>query len=429
MRKTLLDAVPRLSKHQVPRCQIRKRVSIVQFLSPFALIAVVGTLCLVRANADDETDATTADTAPAGSVRLVLPPIIPAVVGLECNVYFDNVVLVPNPASWVFDCTCPRGHQQSERWTWTPTDADVGDVSLQLDVRDGQNELIATAKTTIRVVSAQRQQDGATSVLCIGDSLTHASVYTQRLLDLSGKQGHPKFKLVGSHWTGEPGPNRHEGYGGWTAKRFATYYTGQARQGSYRERGSPFLYRDDDDRLTLNFVRYCRDVNEGQLADVATIFLGPNDIFRFTDENIEAGIDDMLAHMDTLIEMLRSQSPSTMIAVMLPVPPAATQDAFGSNYRSGQTRWQYKRNQHRLVERMLKSYAGRESERIHIVPTYVNLDCRHNYPTTTVPANAANDTKITRQSNSVHPSAPGYTQIGDTLFAWLVAVGKHLPVD
>src|SRR6188508_525286 len=70
---------------------------------------------------------------PVDSVRLLLPPSIPAVVGTECNVYFDNAVLVPNPANYVFDSVCSKGRQQVERWTWTPAEADVGEHPFQLD--------------------------------------------------------------------------------------------------------------------------------------------------------------------------------------------------------------------------------------------------------------------------------------------------------
>lgn len=163
---------------------------------------------------------------------------------------------------------------------------------------------------------------------------------------------------------------------------------------------------------------------------MVSIFLGPNDIFSFDDDSIDPGIDDIRKHLDQLVTMIRDASPSTRIALLLPVPPAASQDAFGSNYASGQTRWQYRRNQHRLVERMLERYASPSPEppparRVHLVPTHAGLDCLHNYPTESVPANAATDIQLTRQSNGVHPATAGYHQIGDTLFAWLKAQTKE----
>ena len=165
-----------------------------------------------------------------------------------------------------------------------------------------------------------------------------------------------ELTLVGSHGPlPELGANRHEGYGGWTAERFATHFNETARQGDYKKRGSPFLYKGEDGSVKLDLPQYCKDVSDGRLPDAVTIFLGPNDIFSFNDETIAGGIENMLTHYDKLIDMVRLASPSTRLGLMLPVPPAASQDAFGSNYASSQTRWQYRRNQQALVHAMLKT--------------------------------------------------------------------------
>lgn len=117
----------------------------------------------------------------------------------------------------------------------------------------------------------------------------------------------------------------------------------------------------------------------------------------------------MLKHLDLLVETIRKQSTSTKVAVLLPVPPAATQDAFGSNYASGQTRWQYKRNQHRLVERMLEKYSSRESDQVHVVLTFLGLDCVHK-PDRDRPGERTNETKIIRQNNGVPRPLPATTR-------------------
>ncbi len=353
----------------------------------------------------------------SGTVRLVLPPVVPAVVGRECNLYFDNLLLVPNPANVVFDVTCLRGNQFADHWTWVPTDAEIGDIQWQLDVRDAENRIIATARTLLRIVPANVGEGKALTVLCVGDSLTHASDYTQRLLNRSAEAGNPKLTLIGSHSPTEPGPNRHEGYGGWTARRFATHYTGTARTGDYKMRGSPFLYPDAAGKPTLDFTRYCQDVNAGKFPDLVTIFLGPNDLYACTDETLDSNVDDVFLNLNQLIDMVLKASPSTQVAVMLPVPPATSQDAFGANYGSGQTRWQYKRNMHRMVERLLSEYVNRPG--VHLVPTYLGLDCQHNYPTGTFQRDAASQVEVTRQNNSVHPAQTGYYQIGDCLFDWI----------
>lgn len=355
-----------------------------------------------------------------GIVRLALPPFVHAIVGQEANIYFDNVVLTLNPANYAFDVDCSKGRQQQERWTFTPQPDDVGEHELRVQIRNEQNQLVARGKCTVRVSPANAGQAKEVSLLLVGDSLTHASVYPERVLALAERTAGPQVSLVGSHGpNGTPGKVRHEGYGGWTAQRFATHYAATAREGDYRQRGSPFLYAGADGKAQLDFAAYCRDVNGGKSPDFVTIFLGPNDIFSFNDETIESGISTMLSHYDRLIEMAQSTAPQTQIGVMLPVPPAASQDAFGANYSNGQTRSQYRRNQHRLVERMIDHYSGREQERIDLVPVYVNLDCRHNYPTEAASVNADNPDQAVRQNNGVHPAASGYNQIGDALFAWL----------
>ena len=361
-------------------------------------------------------------SAPASSVRLLVPKVIYAVPGLESNVYFDNVVLVVNPANYVFDVTCKKGLQQAERWTFTPTPKDVGEHPFALEVRDAANRVVARATSSLRVIRRDAGGGKAIGTLLIGDSLTHASVYPRRFLELCAKPGNPKLTLVGSHAPKPEEPsNRHEGYGGWTAKRFAIHYTGAARTGDYRKRGSPFLYQDAEGKRTLDFARYCKDVNAGKAPDFVTIFLGCNDTFSATDETIEARIDDMLQHMDALIAMLHRADEKIRIGLIMPVPPAGTQDAFGVNYGAGQTRWQYKRNQHRVMERMVECYGGRAKDRISLIPAYVNVDCLRNFPQSTGTWNAHTSLETSRLCNGVHPAAEGYRQIGDAVYCWVKA--------
>ena len=169
-------------------------------------------------------------------------------------------------------------------------------------------------------------------------------------------------------------PNLHEGYSGWTAKRFATHYTGKAREGHYKERGSPFLYEDAQGNRALDVKHYLDDFNEGNIPDYITIFLGCNDTFSATDYTIEARIDDMLNHMDILLAAIRQAAPKAQIGLIAAVPAAASQDAFGYNYKNNQTRWQYKRNQHRVVMTMQEKYGNQEAEGITLIPAYINID-------------------------------------------------------
>ena len=102
-------------------------------------------------------------------------------------------------------------------------------------------------------------------------------------------------------------------------------------------------------------------------------------------------------------------------------PPSTSQDGF-RNYRSQgkQTRWQFRRNQHRLMERMLEHFGGRKAEKIFLVPTYLNLDTANHFPTRSAQRNARSHQTVTRVNNGTHPSQPGYQQIGDVVYSWAV---------
>jgi lysophospholipase L1-like esterase len=343
-----------------------------------------------------------------GKVRLVLPEIIYASTGVETNVYFDNLILVINPANYIFDVTCGLGIQQSDRWTYTPDGKETGDIPFLLEIRDEANVVIARAHSIIRIVSSC--DDVNISCLMIGDSLTQAAMYPQHVLDMCSNSGDMHLTLIGSR--GE-GLNKFEGYGGWTAKRYATHYTGIAHTGDYRQCGSPFIYKDANDQPVLNFSRYCSEFNNSKAPDVVTILLGCNDIFSENDETIDLSIDKIFEYYDTLIQMIHGLSKDTIIGVIPPPPPAASQDAFGKDEKCGQTSWQYKRNQHRLLERMTEKYGNSEDQKIFLVPVYTSLDCINSYP---------KDSKTGKLCNSVHPAKDGYNQIGDAIYCWLKAV-------
>ncbi|MCK5803294.1 MAG: hypothetical protein KAI66_10695, partial [Lentisphaeria bacterium] len=213
-------------------------------------------------------------------LRLYLPPVIHAVPGIECNLYFDNTLLVVNPANYVFDVSCAKGTQQQERWTFMPSDADVGDCVFTLAVRDGANAVLAKAETLLRVVPGDSLQK--LSILMVGDSLTHASMYPSHVAKLAAADKKMDLTLVGSHQPKKELPlARHEGYGGWTAKNFTTRF--RADPEGYRA-SSPFLYEGADGKPVLDFPRYCRENNGDKIPDIVTIFLGPNDIFHADDE-------------------------------------------------------------------------------------------------------------------------------------------------
>jgi len=361
--------------------------------------------------------------AATGDVRLSLPPVIHAAPGVECNLYLDNVVLVLDADDYAFDVRCDKGVQMAERWTFTPKEEDAGAYPISVTVRDVTNNAVAQGVTTL-VVAAPSQPRPVT-LLILGDSFTQASIYPQHVLDLLDADPLIEPVLIGCRGADNKpadGPLRHEGYSGWTAQAFVTLTGPLSRSGEFKrpDTGSPFVYESAAGTPALDFTRYFQQFNHGAAPDFVTILLGTNDVFSDTDDTIESRIDGVLDYYDQLLAAIREAGPDTRIGVLLTTPPSNSQDGF-RNYRGAgkQTRWQYRRNQHRLVERMIERYAGRESEHVYLVPANVHLDAAHGFPTWTSPRDARSDEKVTRVNNGSHPSAAGYRQIGDSIYAWI----------
>lgn len=358
-----------------------------------------------------------------GDLRMLMPPRMFAVPGVEMNLYFDNALLHPNSDALLYDVDCSFGAQQHERWTGDPRTGSAGEHTLTLRIVTPEMEVIEEAATTIEVVDPAAGSDEPITVLCIGDSLTAASAITGRLATLLAADEAVDATLIGESGPGGDSGNRHEGYGGWTCERFATLWGEEdyaESGGRMRRARSPFVFRADEDaEPALDFQRYLDANNGGGAPDFITILLGCNDTFSADEETIEERIDAMFGHLDTLIAAFREAAPDTEIGVLTLVPPAASQDAFGSNYRCSQTRWQYRRNQHRVVEREYETYFGREDEGLFLVPAHVNLDTVWGFPRSNAPANAHASDEVSRMVNGVHPSTAGYYQIGDTIYCWL----------
>ncbi|NPV48209.1 MAG: hypothetical protein HPY69_14755 [Armatimonadetes bacterium] len=356
-------------------------------------------------------------------LRLLLPPEIPAVPGRECNVYFDNLVLcAPYLRNFlIVDVDCPKGTHQEERFTWTPTAEDVGEYPLTIRYYDPEDDLLAEGATTIRVYPPDAGAGQTLTMLMLGDSLTNASVYPAELLTLCQGEGNPRLTLIGTHQPITDRPEvRHEGYGGWRAANFVSMWGPETWNAARQRTRSPFLY-ERDGKPVLDFQQYCNENNGGRGPDYVTMLLGCNDNFGAKDDTIEASIDDFERNMEILIAEIHRVRPDTKIGVISLMPPAASQDAFGANYGCVYSRWQWRKNQHRVLERSFEAFMGREAENVFFVPAYVNLDCVHNYGSSRAPANARTDVEISRLNNGVHPAASGYRQMADSIYCWLKA--------
>ncbi len=346
--------------------------------------------------------------AEASSLQLTLPPVCYAVVGVPTSIYYDNIVLTERPEQYRFKIESELGTAEPRRWTVTPKASDVGDHSLSVSVSDSKGNLIQNGKLIVHVAAASIDAPRSIRLLLVGDSLTHQSIYANELARLLSQPGNPTWTMLGTHRPADAANGVvHEGYGGWTWERFATYWAQRdPAKAINQDSGSPFVFAVDGGKPEIDIARYFELSCSGDRPNYVTFLLGINDCFHCDPEKateIDARIDSMFKHADELIAAFLKSAPKAEIGICLTTPPNARESGFEANYQGKYHRWGWKRIQHRLVQRELDHFVGRESERLFIVPTELNLDPMDGYSV----------------DNGVHPNAVGYRQIGASIFAWL----------
>jgi hypothetical protein len=121
-----------------------------------------------------------------------------------------------------------------------------------------------------------------------------------------------------------------------------------------------------------------------------------------------------------LVGMIHDCSQETRIGIVMLDPLTRAQHGY-RNYNGArkQTRWQYRRNQHRVVERQIEKWGGREAENVFLIPVHLNLDCVSGFELRAYPRNARATTQEWRVNDGAHLSPEGYLQYGDPIYAWL----------
>lgn len=344
----------------------------------------------------------------AESLQLTLPPMWYGTPGVPVSLYYDNVVLTEHPEALRFEVKCDFGQSEARRWTVTPEDKDVGEHAMEVVVRDAAGKELERGQTRLRVAPREAGKGRELKLLIVGDSLTAATAYPNEIARLLSLPGNPGWKMYGQHRPASAHPGvAHEGYGGWTWAAFLTRYEPKEERTpdgkGWKKRSSPFVYLDGQGKPALDVVRYLKEQGGAEKPDVVTFLLGINDCFAAKPENPDANIDTMFTNAEKLVGAFREASPKTAIAIGLTTPPNSREGAFQANYKGKYPRWGWKRIQHRLVQRQLAQFAGREKDGIYVVPTELNVDPVEGYPV----------------DNAVHPNAVGYAQIGSSFYGWL----------
>lgn len=391
--------------------------------------------------------------------EILLPDTLYAVVGEEMNVYFASCIHTNRPLGgdlYVEVASTCGGTHNEEGWRFTPTSGYGGTTqTLTLTVMDGET-VLATRTVSIYVSATSRGTGVTRGVLSLGDSTTESASWITAAYN--------KFfsDVMAVKWLGTRLPNDAGTWRGyWSAAtaysvgdvvthqigaysqvyQCAQAHTNQAPTGAtsaywtlvetVHEAKSgktvDWHYTHADSRLVnagaYSFTYYRNNHVFGFTSgDWVLIHLGINDVFPFTsDADVEAAVATMVTQLDAMILANRVSIAGIRHALVITIPPCASQDGFGASYDSGQSLRRYERNWRVWVREMLSYYdtAGQQAISVFVVGAHAAIDRARGFPTTTAAASAATAETATRQTNGVHPNSSGYTQMGEAIRAFL----------
>jgi lysophospholipase L1-like esterase len=369
---------------------------------------------LARTAAADKTVPPKVPAPPADMehLKLYLPKALYAFPGIELKVYFESLVPPALADQLLFQVKCPAGTTARRYWSATFTPDQSGVHPWEIIVSNFAGRELARATCEVRVAQTAAGQGKHLRLLIVGDSLTHATWYSNRLSDLCERPGNPQLEMIGTHkpaWA-KPGV-AHEGYNGWTWAHFLRHdMPGKFLNGTPDK--SPFLFRDSvGGKPKFDLPRYLRETSPAGLPDLVIFQLGINDVFsQLPYEGYLFSPDDdrLTPNIDQLLQEFRAAAPQTSLAIWLTQPVNATQESFESSYRGLEDYRGIQRNkmalrQHWIADQILHRYGGRESEGLYLIPMSATVDPLDDFPA----------------SDSVHPSIPGYQRIGEGTYAWI----------
>lgn len=353
----------------------------------------------------------TANGEEAASPALTLPPALYGVVGTPIGCYFANLVRAERIDGLQFRVTGGRGMSDAERWLVTPAEGEVGDHPLTVTVKDAQGKMLGEARTVLRVAPREAGAGRPLRLLIVGDSVTsNGGGYPTALSRLLAAPGNPAWRMLGSQHRPMTETVRTEGYGGWRWETFLRRYEAQPDP-AQRKISSPFVFASEKGAPEIDVARYIREQCEGVAPDVVTFLLGINDLAGLAASSrhgedgavLDRGIDAIFANAEALLRAFRAAAPRAALAVGIIPPANARAEAFEANYHGSLTRPGWKRMQHRMAERMIAHFRGREKDGIYLVPTELFLDPVGGFP----------------ENNAVHPNAGGHEQLAASFYSWL----------
>ena len=337
---------------------------------------------------------------------LVLPPKIYAVEGKSIALYYDNLVLTKDSSKCQFSTSCEIGHAESGRWVLDGDDLTPETYPLTVTMTDESSNSFEASTEVI--VSAPQSPINPLSLLIVGDSLTHASHYSNCIAEHLNQLEGLQWKMLGTHQPSTAAKGiRHEGYGGKTWSWFLEHHEPEP-DGTHRKRSSPFVFMQSNGQPKLDLKKYFQQTSGGEKPDVITILLGINDCFTASanpDKLAAKKIEALFENADRLVQEFRKACPNAKIGLCVTPPPNRRPEAFVASYQQKYPREGWTQVLQQLQKEQIRRWGHSECDHVSLIPIHLNLDTTAGYP----------------ETNAVHPNKIGYRQIGDSIYAWICA--------
>lgn len=158
--------------------------------------------------------------------EIILPDKIYAVVGDTLQLFKRGFVKAVNPYNYDVFISCAKGGQFPRYWEYTPVSGDIGTTSFVVYVKNANGEVLTIKEVSLITIAAVQSPAAATTVLCVGDSLTTAGEWCQeasrRLIGTGGAPAGLALSNILFKGRKTGGGIGWEGNGGWQWSSYAT---------------------------------------------------------------------------------------------------------------------------------------------------------------------------------------------------------------
>ena len=349
-------------------------------------------------------------------LKICLPQRIYGTVGVETSVYYENLVLTDVADGLRCEMTC--AHTKSGQplgapapaWVFTPTAEDLGEHKVRAVFKDvnpkGDQRPLAEGEFTFCVAPQNASNSTKTSLLIVGDSITHMTTWVNSLARLLSAPGNPEWKMLGTNKPPQSLPGVcHEGYGGFVWRDFLSLYDPGAKDRPYRDI-SPFVYKKGNQPPAADLPRYIREHCDGSPPQFVIFELGSNNVFGLPEDQPDLSahyIEQFGNDADELLRAWHKAAPDARLGILVPARFSVYDLVYVHNYSTEFNHHRYRQNHFLYTEMMMKKFSGREDENIYLIRADASFDPIDGYPI----------------DNASHPNEFGAAQYAASAYGWM----------